>query len=151
MVSSKQEWMQKSHKSERVRLPNLWCICYPRLDPPGDKFPSPHLVCGICPVFARHDNWIASQKPPQRILITCTVLCVLSFCCVIWLKSNYISARCVSSQASVDPPPGAILEVPLAQTGEGISECELLKWFVQEVSRLFFFFPHVMPVSLWVY
>eukprot|EP00268_Persea_americana_P030733 TRINITY_DN2976_c1_g1_i4.p1 TRINITY_DN2976_c1_g1~~TRINITY_DN2976_c1_g1_i4.p1 ORF type:complete len:223 (+),score=50.61 TRINITY_DN2976_c1_g1_i4:751-1419(+) len=46
--------------------------------------------------------------------------------------SNYISARCVSSQVSVDPPPGAILEVPLAQTGEGIAECELLKWFVQE-------------------
>ncbi|KAJ8636369.1 hypothetical protein MRB53_010636 [Persea americana] len=48
------------------------------------------------------------------------------------MDSNYISARCVSSQVSVDPPPGAILEVPLAQTGEGIAECELLKWFVQE-------------------
>jgi hypothetical protein len=25
--------------------------------------------------------------------------------------------------------------VPLAQTGEGIAECELLKWFVKEVSE----------------
>lgn len=29
---------------------------------------------------------------------------------------------------------GGIVDVPLAQTGEGIAECELLKWFVQEVS-----------------
>jgi len=29
---------------------------------------------------------------------------------------------------------GNIVEVPLAQTGEGIAECELLKWYVQEVS-----------------
>lgn len=26
-----------------------------------------------------------------------------------------------------------LIEVPLAQTGEGIAECELLKWFVKEV------------------
>ena len=29
---------------------------------------------------------------------------------------------------------GGVVDVPLAQTGEGIAECELLKWFVQEVS-----------------
>lgn len=28
---------------------------------------------------------------------------------------------------------GGVVDVPLAQTGEGIAECELLKWFVQEV------------------
>lgn len=37
---------------------------------------------------------------------------------------------------------GEIVNVPLAQTGEGIAECELLKWFVHEVSderlRVFF-------------
>jgi hypothetical protein len=27
-----------------------------------------------------------------------------------------------------------LIDVPLAQTGEGIAECELLKWFVKEVS-----------------
>lgn len=31
-----------------------------------------------------------------------------------------------------DPPVGGVVDVPLAQTGEGIAECELLKWFVQE-------------------
>lgn len=28
---------------------------------------------------------------------------------------------------------GGIVEIPLAQTGEGIADCELIKWFVQEV------------------
>ncbi|KAL3583021.1 hypothetical protein D5086_017353 [Populus alba] len=38
-----------------------------------------------------------------------------------------------SSQASVDVGTSAgIVDVPLAQTGEGIAECELLKWFVKE-------------------
>ncbi|XP_059647689.1 lipoamide acyltransferase component of branched-chain alpha-keto acid dehydrogenase complex, mitochondrial [Cornus florida] len=40
--------------------------------------------------------------------------------------------RCFSSHASVNLPVGKIIDVPLAQTGEGIAECELLKWFVQE-------------------
>ncbi|XP_057959704.1 lipoamide acyltransferase component of branched-chain alpha-keto acid dehydrogenase complex, mitochondrial isoform X2 [Malania oleifera] len=37
-----------------------------------------------------------------------------------------------STQALVDLPAGGIVDVPLAQTGEGIAECELLKWFVHE-------------------
>ncbi|OMO53608.1 Biotin/lipoyl attachment [Corchorus capsularis] len=37
-----------------------------------------------------------------------------------------------SSNAVADLPTDGIVEVPLAQTGEGIAECELLKWFVQE-------------------
>lgn len=40
-----------------------------------------------------------------------------------------------STQPAVDPPVGETVDVPLAQTGEGIAECELLKWFVQEVSE----------------
>jgi len=41
-----------------------------------------------------------------------------------------------SSQASVDVGTSAgIVDVPLAQTGEGIAECELLKWFVKEASE----------------
>lgn len=40
-----------------------------------------------------------------------------------------------SSHAVADLPVGGIVDVPLAQTGEGIAECELLKWFVQEVSE----------------
>ena len=40
-----------------------------------------------------------------------------------------------SSQALADEgmSGGIVVDVPLAQTGEGIAECELLKWFVKEV------------------
>ncbi|MCD9559381.1 Bce2p [Datura stramonium] len=37
-----------------------------------------------------------------------------------------------STQDALDLPAGGIIDIPLAQTGEGIAECELLKWFVQE-------------------
>ncbi|XP_054807524.1 lipoamide acyltransferase component of branched-chain alpha-keto acid dehydrogenase complex, mitochondrial [Prosopis cineraria] len=43
-----------------------------------------------------------------------------------------IDTRCFSTEAVADLPAGGIVDVPLAQTGEGIAECELLKWFVQE-------------------
>eukprot|EP00262_Sarcandra_glabra_P000702 TRINITY_DN10827_c0_g1_i1.p1 TRINITY_DN10827_c0_g1~~TRINITY_DN10827_c0_g1_i1.p1 ORF type:complete len:508 (-),score=79.52 TRINITY_DN10827_c0_g1_i1:92-1615(-) len=50
-----------------------------------------------------------------------------------YLKNSYVTKKCCfSSQAWVDVPTGGIVDVPLAQTGEGIAECELLKWFVQE-------------------
>ncbi|KAI8561692.1 hypothetical protein RHMOL_Rhmol04G0360200 [Rhododendron molle] len=39
---------------------------------------------------------------------------------------------CFSTQASMELQVGEIVDVPLAQTGEGIAECELLKWYVQE-------------------
>ncbi|KAL4202831.1 hypothetical protein AMTRI_Chr02g265540 [Amborella trichopoda] len=42
------------------------------------------------------------------------------------------NAICFSNLACVDLPVGGIVEVPLAQTGEGIAECELLRWFVHE-------------------
>ncbi|KAJ0977748.1 hypothetical protein J5N97_013222 [Dioscorea zingiberensis] len=45
---------------------------------------------------------------------------------------SYMRVGGFSSQAWVDVPTGGVVEVPLAQTGEGIAECELLKWFVQE-------------------
>ncbi|KAK8960939.1 hypothetical protein KSP40_PGU008349 [Platanthera guangdongensis] len=50
----------------------------------------------------------------------------LGVSCGAW-KSRYFS-----SQPLVDSPAGGLVEVPLAQTGEGIAECELLKWFVKE-------------------
>lgn len=40
---------------------------------------------------------------------------------------------CFSTQASADLHISEIVEVPLAQTGEGIAECELLRWYVEEV------------------
>ncbi|KAK9086381.1 hypothetical protein Syun_028775 [Stephania yunnanensis] len=48
------------------------------------------------------------------------------------LKSSSTRNHFFSSQALVDLPAGGVAEVPLAQTGEGIAECELLKWFVGE-------------------
>lgn len=42
---------------------------------------------------------------------------------------------CYSNHALADLPASGIVDVPLAQTGEGIAECELLKWFVKEVSE----------------
>ncbi|VVA96752.1 unnamed protein product [Arabis nemorensis] len=33
---------------------------------------------------------------------------------------------------AIDSNAGGLIDVPLAQTGEGIAECELLKWFVKE-------------------
>lgn len=38
----------------------------------------------------------------------------------------------LTTQTMADLPVGGVVDVPLAQTGEGIAECELLKWFVQE-------------------
>lgn len=37
-----------------------------------------------------------------------------------------------TTQTMADVPINGVVDVPLAQTGEGIAECELLKWFVQE-------------------
>ncbi|CAL5413094.1 unnamed protein product [Camellia sinensis] len=49
------------------------------------------------------------------------------------LNTHYDMKRCCfSTQALVDLPVGGIVDVPLAQTGEGIAECEVLKWYVQE-------------------
>ncbi|KAI6693024.1 hypothetical protein NL676_020734 [Syzygium grande] len=43
-----------------------------------------------------------------------------------------LKPRGFSSDALRDVPVAGMVDVPLAQTGEGIAECELLKWFVQE-------------------
>jgi len=39
-----------------------------------------------------------------------------------------------SNEAMATDSNSGLIDVPLAQTGEGIAECELLKWFVKEVS-----------------
>lgn len=50
-----------------------------------------------------------------------------------YLNNQYnIKGRCFSSHSLADLPVGGVVDIPLAQTGEGIAECELLKWFVQE-------------------
>ncbi|KAF7837800.1 protein GAMETE EXPRESSED 2 [Senna tora] len=44
----------------------------------------------------------------------------------------YMKTYCFSTEAVVQLPAAEIVDVPLAQTGEGIAECELLRWFVEE-------------------
>ncbi|KAJ3676129.1 hypothetical protein LUZ60_003541 [Juncus effusus] len=46
-----------------------------------------------------------------------------------WIERDHRRWFCASEVVAVG---GEVVEVPLAQTGEGIAECELLKWFVQE-------------------
>lgn len=48
---------------------------------------------------------------------------------------SMVSRCCYSNHALADLPASGMVDVPLAQTGEGIAECELLKWFVKEVGE----------------
>ena len=52
-----------------------------------------------------------------------------------WCEGGGGSRSWFSNEAmSIDSDArGGFIDVPLAQTGEGIAECELLKWFVKEV------------------
>ncbi|GAX77825.1 hypothetical protein CEUSTIGMA_g5268.t1 [Chlamydomonas eustigma] len=51
------------------------------------------------------------------------------------LKSNgYNRNTCVTLQGRAYY--GTVVSLPLAQTGEGISECELIQWFVKEVDSV---------------
>lgn len=49
-----------------------------------------------------------------------------------WNVPFGIKGCCFTAQAAADLPVNGMVAVPLAQTGEGIAECELLQWFVQE-------------------
>ncbi|KAH9305608.1 hypothetical protein KI387_010012, partial [Taxus chinensis] len=57
----------------------------------------------------------------------------IKFECSYTIQKSFLSSQAHGN--SVEPV-GGIVEVPLAQTGEGIAECELLKWFVQEGDRV---------------
>ncbi|KAL2922954.1 Lipoamide acyltransferase component of branched-chain alpha-keto acid dehydrogenase complex mitochondrial, partial [Bienertia sinuspersici] len=46
------------------------------------------------------------------------------------------NASCFATHAAIEHTSGGMVDVPLAQTGEGIAECELLKWFVQEGDKV---------------
>ncbi|XP_074307224.1 lipoamide acyltransferase component of branched-chain alpha-keto acid dehydrogenase complex, mitochondrial [Silene latifolia] len=49
------------------------------------------------------------------------------------LSLCYLFRACsLTTHVAAEYPVGGIVDVPLAQTGEGIAECELIKWFVQE-------------------
>lgn len=63
----------------------------------------------------------------------------MTFVCPMFLVqlNNMYNAKGHNFSTSVlaDKPVDNVIDIPLAQTGEGIAECELLKWFVQEVSH----------------
>lgn len=55
--------------------------------------------------------------------------CLVQFGCSFAIQTHFLSSQ---AQVNTAGPITGIVEVPLAQTGEGIAECELLQWFVQE-------------------
>ena len=57
------------------------------------------------------------------------------------VKGHYFSSNAEDSQHA-----GGIIDVPLAQTGEGIAECELLKWFVQDSACSWWHYKGKTPV-----
>lgn len=61
-------------------------------------------------------------------------MCQLLISCLQFSSYN-MKRCCFSSHAMVENVESGLVDVPLAQTGEGIAECELLRWFVQEVSE----------------
>ncbi|CAN1129791.1 Lipoamide acyltransferase component of branched-chain alpha-keto acid dehydrogenase complex, mitochondrial [Linum perenne] len=89
---------------------------------PNNPLPSPPPVAvghhelpffSILPRLARSSHTVASLGFPRNGFIS-------------------IRRRCFSGIAAADLPEDGIVDVPLAQTGEGIAECELLQWFVKE-------------------
>ncbi|XP_027166760.1 lipoamide acyltransferase component of branched-chain alpha-keto acid dehydrogenase complex, mitochondrial [Coffea eugenioides] len=69
----------------------------------------------------------------QASIFPCSTMSFLQY--IKLNESNYefgMRRCCFSTQVVVDSPVGGIVDIPLAQTGEGIAECELLKWFIQE-------------------
>ncbi|KAM3392641.1 hypothetical protein ACQJBY_013671 [Aegilops geniculata] len=46
--------------------------------------------------------------------------------------SRWLASDASASASAAREPSAELVEVPLAQTGEGIAECELLRWFVSE-------------------
>ncbi|XP_042517775.1 lipoamide acyltransferase component of branched-chain alpha-keto acid dehydrogenase complex, mitochondrial-like isoform X2 [Macadamia integrifolia] len=111
----KRVW-EKSASTSGVRRQLLWRSCRGRRAHSfacngGQQTPSPSFSSRF--VLRR----CASASVPSAKLFT----------------NSHASKKCFfSSQPLPNLPVGGIVEVPLAQTGEGIAECELLKWFVQE-------------------
>ncbi|OVA02622.1 Biotin/lipoyl attachment [Macleaya cordata] len=82
---------------------------------------------------ARKNSILGFPSSSSSLIRSRYVSASTSFSMHIDLNSQYSTKKCCfSSQALLDPPIGGIIEIPLAQTGEGIAECELLQWFVQE-------------------
>lgn len=116
--------------------------------------PSPYAsLRSLLPTSSR--DLPTSSRDPTRIspLSDCTPLALSPhFPILTGFLGNARYHRCDRrwysvNQAHTQAPPaetgGELVEVPLAQTGEGIAECELLHWFVQEVQ-----FPLLLSLSI---
>ncbi|KAF0888080.1 hypothetical protein E2562_010790 [Oryza meyeriana var. granulata] len=77
---------------------------------------------------------MCGRLPPSslsRFMSSCAPLMVdLAVVRVQWRRVGF-GKRWFASEASAAPA-AELVEIPLAQTGEGIAECELLRWFVSE-------------------
>ncbi|KAL0787482.1 hypothetical protein Bca101_003728 [Brassica carinata] len=93
------------------------------------RFLRPFSSSSVCapPLLAPyHSQWFASPKSRPFL--------VPSLSLMKWCEGGGGSRSWFSNEAmSIDSDArGGFIDVPLAQTGEGIAECELLKWFVKE-------------------
>ncbi|KAJ8766757.1 hypothetical protein K2173_007824 [Erythroxylum novogranatense] len=111
IVGSRRNCLKRACIStSRLLLPSTTPLSPPPLSPPpGDRHP--FLAVAACLRFCTN----VSTMPHLAN----------------WFIDN-VKRRSFSTQGSADVLVTGIVEVPLAQTGEGIAECELLKWYVQE-------------------
>ncbi|KAF3795751.1 Lipoamide acyltransferase component of branched-chain alpha-keto acid dehydrogenase complex [Nymphaea thermarum] len=76
---------------------------------------------------------VSASETPCRYFFTRRTIARTELGKIGWFKRiDAITKNFCTNQGWINPPAAGVVEVPLAQTGEGIAECELLKWFVRE-------------------
>ncbi|KAG7995976.1 hypothetical protein I3843_01G137500 [Carya illinoinensis] len=109
--SSGARWLWLSPYASQAMIPALVAS---ELDPPFQRFSSSRIAFSTSAL-------LSFRSAANRI----------------YFNSPYTGKGfCFSSHALAELPAGGIVDVPLAQTGEGIAECELLKWFVKEGDQI---------------
>ncbi|CAM0881083.1 unnamed protein product [Alopecurus aequalis] len=103
--------------------------------PTNPPSPRPHLLVGpTTPSQPLHR--LLLPLSPLRFAATAASSPVARLLDAEWRCALSGRGRWFASDASAAPVPtgevAELVEVPLAQTGEGIAECELLRWFVSE-------------------
>ncbi|CAM0881085.1 unnamed protein product [Alopecurus aequalis] len=106
--------------------------------PTNPPSPRPHLLVGpTTPSQPLHR--LLLPLSPLRFAATAASSPVARLLDAEWRCALSGRGRWFASDASAAPVPtgevAELVEVPLAQTGEGIAECELLRWFVSEVGE----------------
>lgn len=111
-------WRRLASRSRRCPvIPAVLRPAAPRPRPPaGPAAASPPLRLLLLPLSP--PRFAAAAASPARLFHAAAVRGRSR-----WLASDASAAR---------EPSAELVEVPLAQTGEGIAECELLRWFVSE-------------------